>query len=66
MLKRELPNAALLNISFQSGLRNLHNRTIALSRVRAAKTIESGGTKQEISGAIDRENREQSAVGSGQ
>jgi putative ATP-binding cassette transporter len=66
MLKRELPNAALLNISFQSGLRNLHNRTIALSRVRAAKTIESGGTQQEVSGAIDRENREQSAVGSEQ
>lgn len=49
MLRRELPNTAMLNISFQSGLRNLHNRTIALSRVRAAKTLESGGTKQEIS-----------------
>ncbi|MCX5883925.1 MAG: ABC transporter ATP-binding protein/permease [Deltaproteobacteria bacterium] len=33
MLRRELPNMTLLNISFHPGLKKLHHRTIVLSRV---------------------------------
>ena len=33
MLRRELPNVTLLNISFHPGLKKLHHRTIVLSRV---------------------------------
>jgi putative ATP-binding cassette transporter len=35
MLYREIPNAAVLNISFHPGLKHLHNRTLVLNRVQA-------------------------------
>jgi len=39
MLRRELPNATLLNISFHPGLRKLHHRTLVLSRDHEAKVL---------------------------
>lgn len=50
MLQRELPNTALLNISFQSGLQNLHNRTITLSRVQEPKAQATGAKQHETPG----------------
>jgi putative ATP-binding cassette transporter len=49
MLHRELPDTALLTISFHPALERLHDRTIVLSRVREKKHLfEPGG---EIEGA---------------
>ncbi|MFH0997217.1 MAG: ABC transporter ATP-binding protein/permease [Pseudomonadota bacterium] len=42
MLRRELPNTTLLNISFHPGLRKLHHRTLILSRVHEAKVLLNG------------------------
>lgn len=39
MLCRELPNTALLNISFHPGLRPLHHRTLILSREGETKVL---------------------------
>ncbi|MBA4356329.1 MAG: ABC transporter [Desulfovibrio sp.] len=39
MLYRELPSATLLNISFHSGLKKLHHRSLVLSRVGEAKLL---------------------------
>jgi putative ATP-binding cassette transporter len=39
MLHRELPGAAILTISFHSGLERLHQRKIVLTRVRAKKYL---------------------------
>jgi putative ATP-binding cassette transporter len=39
MLRRELPNATLLNITFHPGLRQLYHRTLVLSRVQDAKVM---------------------------
>ena len=42
MIRRELPNATLLNISFHPGLRKLHHRTLILSRVHETKILING------------------------
>jgi putative ATP-binding cassette transporter len=39
MLRRELPNATLLNITFHPGLRQLYHRTLVLSRMQDAKVL---------------------------
>lgn len=39
MLRRELPNAALLNISFHPGISHLHHRTLVLNRLREEKIL---------------------------
>ncbi|MEW6260486.1 MAG: ABC transporter ATP-binding protein/permease [Thermodesulfobacteriota bacterium] len=46
MLRRELPNTTLLNISFQAGLRTLHHRTVALGRARSAKMLEPDDSEE--------------------
>jgi putative ATP-binding cassette transporter len=42
MLHRELPNSTLLNISLHPDLRQLHHRTLLLSRVHETKVIVNG------------------------
>ncbi|MBI5594285.1 MAG: ABC transporter ATP-binding protein/permease [Deltaproteobacteria bacterium] len=42
MLRRELPNATLLNISLHPELRQLYQRTLILSRVHEAKVLLNG------------------------
>jgi putative ATP-binding cassette transporter len=39
MLQRELPDTALLTISFHAGLEDLHHRKIVLNRVREKKYL---------------------------
>ena len=39
MLCRELPNSTILHISFHPDLRNLHHRTVLLSRVQEGKVV---------------------------
>jgi putative ATP-binding cassette transporter len=39
MLRRELPNSTLLNISFHPGLRKLHHRTLVLGKAHEAKVL---------------------------
>ena len=39
MLHRELPDAAVLTISFHPGLEPLHHRKLVLTRIRAKKTL---------------------------
>jgi putative ATP-binding cassette transporter len=39
MLRRELPNTTLLNISFHPGLRKLHHRTLVLGQAHEAKVL---------------------------
>lgn len=42
MLRRELPNATLMNISFHPGLDPLHTRKLVLNRVRETKFLSKG------------------------
>ena len=42
MLHRELPNATLLNISFHTGLSDLHHRTLVLNRVKETRMLFDG------------------------
>jgi hypothetical protein len=41
MLQRELPDAAMLTISFHPGLERLHHRKLVLTRLRERKFLES-------------------------
>ncbi len=58
MLHRELPNTAILNISFHSGLDDLHNRTMQLNRPAETKVLfgqrrEENGTHESPQGAAE-------------
>ena len=51
MLRRELPNATLLNISFHTGISHLHHRTLVLNRLREEKILLLDGLRGNGGGA---------------